>query len=118
EEAYAKGSKPQEQHQAAQFRALCFKDTDDQIAWIQKSDTADPAIKAELARVLGEKAFEEGREDEAARQYHAAVDAYDAMPRTASTLNQTALAYYLLFQVTGDRHPLDRCFDNFPQSAT
>ncbi|MDB5324307.1 MAG: hypothetical protein JWN40_5938 [Phycisphaerales bacterium] len=117
EEAYAKASKPDEQHQAANFRALCYKDSDDQIAWLQKSDLGNPSVKASLAKALGDKAMEEGRDDEAARQFHVAADAYTAMPRSATTVNQTALAYYGIFQATGDRPALDRCFDCFQQAV-
>jgi tetratricopeptide (TPR) repeat protein len=117
EEAYNTASKPEEKYNAASVRALCFKDTDDQIAWLRKADPADPSNKAELARVQGQKAYEEGREQEATQQYRSAIAAYDAMPRTASTLNQTALAYYALFQATGDLETLDRCFDYFQQAV-
>jgi hypothetical protein len=117
EEAYAKGSKPEEKHQSAHFRALCFKDSDDQIAWLQKSDLSNPATKASLAKALGDKAVEEGKDDEAARQYHTVIDAYAAMPRSATTVNQMALGYYGLFQATGDRAALDRCMDCFQQAV-
>jgi hypothetical protein len=117
EEAYAKASKPEEKHQAAGFRALCFKDSDDQIAWLEKSDLSNPAAKAALAKALGDKAVEEGKDAEAARQYHTAIDAYTAMPRSATTVNQTALGYYGIFQATGDRAALDRCMDCFQQAV-
>jgi len=117
EEAYNKTSRSEEQHQAASFRALCFTDVSDQVAWLNKADLGDPVTKASLAKALGAKAFEEGRDDEASRQYHLCIDAYDAMPRTASTINEKALAYYGIFQATGDRQTLDRCLDSFQQAV-
>jgi hypothetical protein len=116
EEAYTKASKPEEQYAAASFRALCFKDSDDQIAWLNKADTNDPRIKAELARATGEKAFEDGHDDQAATQFQIAVDAYNSMPRSAMTVNQTALAYYSIFLANGDRQAIDRCNDYFQQA--
>jgi tetratricopeptide (TPR) repeat protein len=92
EEAYNKASKPEEKHGAATFRALCLKDIDDEIDWLRKANPADPGTKAELALVLGQKAYQEGREQEATQQYHSAIDAYKAMPRSASSMNQTALS--------------------------
>ncbi len=117
EEAYGKGSKSEERQQAALMRSLCHKDLDDEIAWLYKSDTADPRIKASLAKALGEKAFEGGRDDEAVHQARSAIEAYAAMPRSASTLNETALAYYAIFKTTGDRPSLERCQDYFQQAV-
>jgi hypothetical protein len=117
EEAYNKASKPDEQHEAAQLRYLLAIDNDDNIAWLNKSDTADPTIKAELAKALGDKAAREGNDEEAVRQYHVCIDAYTAMPRSSSTVNQTALGYYGIFLVNGDHQALDRCLDYFQQAV-
>ena len=80
EEAYGKGN-TEEQHEAALFRSVIDKDPDDAIAWLNKADLSEPTVKASLAKALGNKAFEEGRDDEAVRQFHTAIDAYAAMPR-------------------------------------
>ena len=39
------------------------------------------------------------------------------MPRSASTLNQSALGYYELFMASGDRSAFDKCIDNFQQAV-
>lgn len=117
EEAYNKASKPEDQNHAASFRSQCFTDRDDRIAWLNKSDLSNPSIKADLALAIGEKAFEEGLDAEASRQFHIAIDTYATMPRSSSTLNQTALAYYAIFQATGDHQSLDRSMDNFQQAV-
>lgn len=117
EEAYNKASTDEHRHAAATVRYLCATDNDDGIAWLKKGDAADPHVKAALAKALGHKAFEEGRDDEAARQYRAAVEAYAAMPRTAGTVNEAALAHYAIFQVTGDEKALERCYDYFQQAV-
>ena len=117
EEAYNKASKPEERHQAADLRSLCFKDLDDQIAWLNNADTANPDIKATLARATGDKALEEGRDDEAVRQYRIAIETYAAMPRSAGTVNETARAYSAIFWANGDRQSLERCVDYFQQAV-
>ncbi|HET6246098.1 MAG TPA: hypothetical protein VFE47_00220 [Tepidisphaeraceae bacterium] len=117
EEAYKKAGSAEERYQGANLRALCFKDTDDRIDWLNKSDTASPTIKAELAQANGLKAFADGHDDEAARQFQISADAYNAMPRSATTLNQTALAYSAIFRANGDRAALERCIDNFQQAV-
>ena len=117
EEAYNKAAKPEDRYQAAYLRALCFKNLDDHIAWLQRSDTTTPGVKASLAAASGEKAFEEGRDDDAVRQYRTAVDAYGQMPRSPTTLNDSALAYYSIFRATGDGQALERCGDCFQQAV-
>jgi hypothetical protein len=117
EEAYSKARNDDERHQAAGFRAVMFKDVDDQIAWLGKADAGDARVKASLAKARGDRAFRDGRDDEAAREFRAAADALAALPRGTHTLNEGALAYYAIFQVTGDKQALDRCTDYFQQAA-
>jgi hypothetical protein len=117
EEAYNKASKNEERYDAAMLRALCQKDLDDEIDWLNKCDTQNPQIKAQLAKASGDRAFRDGHDDEAVRQYQAAIDAYTAMPRTVGTLNESALAYYALFQANGDHQALERCNDQFQQAV-
>jgi tetratricopeptide (TPR) repeat protein len=118
EEAFQKASKPEDKQGVAKFRAKCNKDLDDAIEWLSKANTADPEINAELAKAKGDKAMEEGRDPEAASEYQTAIDAYAGMPRSATTVNQTALVYYSVFQSTGDHAALERCFDSFQQAVT
>ncbi|HEY2586651.1 MAG TPA: hypothetical protein VGI81_12880, partial [Tepidisphaeraceae bacterium] len=117
EEAYKKASKPEEQHEAARLRFLLANENDDEIAWLTRCDTAEPTIKAELAKATGERALREGHDDEAVRQFRVAIDTYAAMPRTETTLNETAIAYGAIFRTTGDRQMLDRCVDYFQQAV-
>lgn len=117
EEAYGKASGSAEQYAAAHLRAMCDKDTDDKIEWLKKSNTADPEVKAWLGKTLGDQALEAGRDQEAAAQYRQAADAYAAMPRTAGTVNDTALTYYGLYQATGDRDALTRSLDYLQQAV-
>jgi tetratricopeptide (TPR) repeat protein len=117
EEAYDKASKNEERYQAAGFRAVLGKDSDDKIAWLSKADPASANVKAHLGMTRGDKALEEGRDDEAAGHYRNALDAYTAMQRTASSLNESALAHYGIFRATGDRAALGKCLDCFQQAV-
>jgi hypothetical protein len=116
EEAYSKAAKPEERYAAADFRSACEKDLDDKIVWLNNADTATPSIKAQLADARGAKAASEGRDSDAAVQYHLAIDAYAAMPRSDHALNETARAWVAVFWVTGDRQALDRGFESFQQA--
>ena len=117
EEAYNKASTSEIRYAAAQLRSLCFKDLDDQIAWLNRGDLANPMMKATRAKAMGEKAFEEGRDEEAVKAFSDAVAAYSQMPRSATTLNESALAYYSTFLANGDHQALERCTDCFQQAV-
>jgi tetratricopeptide (TPR) repeat protein len=117
EEAYSKAASDSEHFAAANFRSLCFKDLDDKIAWLAKCDSADADVKASLSVSKGEKAIQDGHDQEAAQMFQTAIDAYGQMTRSASTVNDTAIAYYGLFQANGDRASLDRCVDYFQQAV-
>jgi hypothetical protein len=117
EEAYGKTSEPQERHSAAHLRSLLATSIDDEISWLSRCDTASPAIKAGLAKLMGQKAFNEGRDEEAVTQFRSAIEVYGAMPRSATTLNDSALAYYAIFAATGDKQSFERCADSFQQAV-
>ena len=117
EEAHAKGTDNGVKHAAAMLRSIISKDNDDQITWLSRANTADPSIKASLAKARGDQAMEQGRDDEAARQYQAAIDVYADIPRSSATLNETALACYGLFRASGDDAALGRCYDYFQQAV-
>ena len=117
EEAYSKATTDQEKYSAAGFRSRCFKDLDDEIAWLEKSDLSQAGNKASLSQAKGDKALVEGRDQEAMGLFQSAIDAYASMPRSASSVNDTALSYYAMFQATGDRSSLDRCIDYFQQAV-
>lgn len=117
EEAYNKASENEERYQAAAIRAVCSVDLEDEILWLNRCNVSIPEIKARLAKVQGDKAMLEGRDDEAAAQYRTVIDAYASMPRSATTLNESALAYYSLFEATGERQAFERCLDHFQQAV-
>jgi len=117
EEAYSKAGTSQERFGAANFRSLCPKDLDDKIAWLRKCDPADANVKASLSEAKGNKAMEEGDDQQAAQDFQSAIDAYASMPRTAGTVNDAAIAYCGLFQANGDRASLDRGIDYFQQAV-
>lgn len=118
EEAYGKATNAHERNAAARTRSVAAKDLDDEIAWLNKCDMSiSPELKASLAKAQGHKAFEQGRDDEAVAQYRAAIDAYATMTRSPTTLNESALANYAIFGVTGDRQALDRAMDCFQQAV-
>ena len=83
---------------AAAFRAVMGRDADDGIEWMNKTDLELLENKATLAKALGEKAYSEGHEEEAVRQYRETIDAgYGKLPRTETTLNETGRWHTAIF---------------------
>lgn len=117
EEAYGKGKTSDEKYSAAGLRAIVSTDNQDRIDWLSKANTRDPRTKGSLARTTGDQEMELGREDEAVRQYNLALEAYASMPRTATTLNESALTCHAIFEANGDHAALERCYDYYQQAV-
>ena len=109
EEAHGKPSLELAKRQhAALLRALTSKDTDDEIAWLERADASDPEVKASLANSRGYKAMEEGRDADAARSFREAAAVYAGLPESSSTLNNGGLALHSAYVASGDTEALDR----------
>jgi thioredoxin-like negative regulator of GroEL len=102
EEAYRTAQTPKEKFEAAAFRAHIQKDNDDQIAWLEKSDTNDPPIQIALHGARGEKSLHEGNKKAAAQSLRLALAGYEKLPRNAPTLNNWGLVCLHLYEATGN----------------
>jgi hypothetical protein len=107
EEAYGKAKNDQERYAAARLRALPFIDGDDQLRWLERCDPGDARVTCDLHHSRGNKAIRDGDVPKAITELRACIASYQGMPRSASTLNNGALAAHDLFSVTGDRSDLD-----------
>jgi Tfp pilus assembly protein PilF len=118
EEAYNSAKEGAVKNSAATFRALTAVDLDDRIAWLEKvKDERDVSVQADLAAARGRKAFQDGKDAEAADHLRKAVGLYDKMPETSATLNNGALAWFSLYQATGEREALDRGIARMERAA-
>jgi len=108
EEAYNKEADQGKKYEAALLRALLPTDSDDQIEWYRRANPADPHVKAALSMALGNRAIQEGDNRGAARHLHQAIAAYEQQAPTTATLNNAALAYFSLFQATGEPEGHDK----------
>jgi hypothetical protein len=108
EEAYNKGANNKEKQLAASGRATMFTDFDDEITWLRRADVSNPGIKGLLSLALGEKAIEEGKEDEAAQHLREAIAIYENQPGDPGVYNNGALACIALYQATGDVEALNK----------
>jgi len=111
EEAFRTAKSNKDKHIAAALRALLFKDIDDQIAWLEKSDLEDNWIQVELNSTRGKKALQQGNKAQAATFLRNAIGGYEKQSRSASSLNNCGLAYFNLYEATGDAAAFKRGLD-------
>lgn len=115
EEAYETAGDGQMKQRAAQTRALIPIDLDDSLTWLARSGS-DPETRASLAYHRGAKAARDGDDRRAEGLYREAVGLYATMPENASTLNNSALAHFELYQVTHDREEFTRAADKLDRA--
>jgi hypothetical protein len=116
EEAYKKETDKSKKYQAALVRSLMFRDTDDQITWLERSNPDAVEVQASLSTARGDKADQENKEEEAAGHYRAAIKTYGRMAESAAVLNNCALAHFSLFRVTQDRDDLTHGLDKIDRA--
>jgi hypothetical protein len=91
-----------ERDNLARVRALMSLDLDDRILWLTKVEGQDRSHKAELCSARGDKAIAENRAADAQRELREALGHYAALPESASSLNNSAIAYFSLYRLSGD----------------
>ena len=84
------------------IRGLLGDDLDERITWLKRGDTSDPETSAILNQDLATQAIQNGNEAEAITRLKSLVAAYDAMPESASVLNNEWIALNQLAKLTGD----------------
>lgn len=102
EEAYRAATTDKDRFQVAAARARVQKDLDDEILWLQKSDTSDLYVKVSLHGSRARKALTTGDRKTAAAELKQAVSGYAKMGKTSATLNNWGLAQLSLFAATGN----------------
>ncbi|OAI48398.1 hypothetical protein AYO44_07125 [Planctomycetaceae bacterium SCGC AG-212-F19] len=116
EEAYNKETDQPKKKSFAGLRAVMRTDIDDEITWLERANAGDPDVKAQLHNAKGHKAFQAGREDDAAGQYRQAIDVYSRMPENPTSLNNGALAHLSLYRVTLDRADFNKAIEKIDKA--
>ncbi len=117
EEAYDKAVAEQDKHLAAMQRSVLYTDPDDQILWLGRCDLGNPSLKADMHTAKAQKAFYDGKDDEARQEYLASIAIYEKLSESSTTLNNNALNYLGLYAVTGERASLDKCIAFLEQAV-
>jgi tetratricopeptide (TPR) repeat protein len=118
EEAYKNAGEHAKKTAAAHLRSLLFTDLDDQLAWLEKSDSNNSEIKASLANGRANKAQLDGKDDEAIRLFREALAIYASMPESPGSLNNGALVHFELYELTHDREEFLRGTDKLNRAIS
>lgn len=102
EQAYEKKGEEGNKFMLAQVRSLLHRDLDDEIVWLKRTNLAHAASKASLKSAEGQKAEQQGKDQEAAALYRESILLWEQVPRGPSRMNNSALVYLHLFHVTGE----------------
>jgi len=102
EEAYQNAPGDKERFLAAAFRARVQKDTEDQIAWLEKADSSEPSIQVALNDARGDKALDDGNRELAAKYLRQAIEGHKRLSQDAAELNNFGLAWLSLYRATGN----------------
>ncbi len=100
--AYKAAKSDQERYAAAHGAGIQTEDTAESIRWLERSDLKDASVAAALAERRARVAFEAGDRELTVRHLKEALAHYDKLPRSATTLNNAAIAAQFLSAVGGD----------------
>ncbi|HBP19057.1 MAG TPA: hypothetical protein DEA08_14885 [Planctomycetes bacterium] len=104
----AEGEEQQLRYGAASLCSILSSNLDDKLTWLERNDPQDTAAQAALAMGKGQQAAHQSKREEAARWLKKAVAHYAELPESAAVLNNSAIALYGLWEVTGEQEHLDR----------
>lgn len=102
EEAYRTAKTDTEKFAAAIARSLLFKDIEDQIAWLEKTDTNRIETQIELNSARGKQALLKGNKNLAADYLRKAITGYETQVKSSAMLNNCGLACFDLYEATGN----------------
>lgn len=82
--------------------SILASDQDESIEWLKKADQTDPNIITRLYDAEASKAWSDGDEAAAIKNYRKALDGYQKQQENATTLNNSSLIHFNLFSLTGE----------------
>jgi hypothetical protein len=102
EEAFPKAANEDEKVAVIGLRSMLARSADEKIEWLSKAgNSAAPMMVINLAEARGGKAEESGDLEGAGRHYREALAGYGKLPRTAASLNNSALLHSSLYRLEG-----------------
>jgi len=102
EEAWEAAPAGPDRDAIAAMRAASPIEEEDELAWLERAGTSMATVRARRGAVEGARALAQGRVKEAEDLLRAAIAAYDELPETSQSANDSALACFTLYGATGD----------------
>ena len=103
QEAYDNAKDDETRYYAASLMHLFSNKIEDKIKWLERSDPQSPYVQAALNDNKGHLASQKGNSKQAANYYRKAIASSEKLPEDASNDNNTALMYFSLNRVSGDK---------------
>jgi hypothetical protein len=116
EAVYEKEATNKTRQQIALARSLMMTDLDDKILWLERADAGDFEVKASLWHSRGIKSQQEGKQEDAIREFRESLAVYASVAENSSTLNNSALVHFSLYQLTQDREQFQRGSDKLDRA--
>ncbi len=117
EEAYEKADEKTNKQQYAYQRYFLSRSVEEQIHWLEKSDSAQFNIQADLHSAKATLAEEDGNNKLANSYYQKAIDAYLKMPEGLKSFNNIALIYMSKFDLGRDENDYDQALENMDKAV-
>ena len=103
QEAYDTSSADEMKFQSAHILNLLSTSLEDKVEWLERADPDAPNIQASLKETKGMLAAQKDDTAGAVKFYKEAINHSESLPENAVTFNNTALIYFSLHDVTGDK---------------
>lgn len=103
QEGYDSAKTDELRYTAANFMQLMGDTTEEKIMWLKRSDPKAPYVQASLLDNQGHLAAQKGNSVAAANYYKQAIRHSESLADEASNYNNTALIYFSLHRVNGDK---------------
>jgi|GEM_PF-6732560 len=107
EEAYNATKDTNEKQQYAYQKYLLADELDERIEWLEKSDTSQLYVQADLYSAKAARAERNNEVDTALALYQKSIDVYNLMPEQTSAYNNMALVYMGKFQLGKNESDFD-----------
>jgi hypothetical protein len=102
EDAYQAETNEVARRKLAYSRALVSIDLDDNLAWLEKCEQEDFEVKTSLLLARSRKARQQGKDADAEKLCREALEMYKGKPEDGAMLNNSALVYFELYELTHD----------------
>lgn len=117
EAAYAKAKTSEDRTAAASSRALLWEDAEDRIRWLTRREDKSEIREIELADARAGKLIGEGKSAEAVPLLRQVIDGYAKLPRSASSLNNSANALSTLYGITHDPADASESLNRYEEAS-